>query len=88
MQFATLDYIVLLGYIIIIVGIGLFVSRRDKKRERNASDYFLANKGLVWWVNRCIIDCFKHFCRTVYRDGQAQVLRLDWGLHLMNGCQL
>jgi SSS family solute:Na+ symporter len=47
MQFATLDYIVLLGYILIIVGIGLFVSRRDKKRERNASDYFLANKGLT-----------------------------------------
>ena len=50
MQFATLDYIVLIGYILIIVGIGLFVSRRDKKRERNASDYFLANKGLTWWV--------------------------------------
>jgi len=50
MHFATLDYIVLLAYILIIISIGLFVSRRDKKRERNASDYFLANKGLTWWV--------------------------------------
>jgi solute:Na+ symporter, SSS family len=50
MQFATLDYLVLLVYILIIVTVGLLVSRRDKKRERNASDYFLANKGLTWWI--------------------------------------
>ncbi len=50
MHFNTLDYAVLFGYIILVISIGLFVSRRDKKVERKASDYFLANKGLTWWV--------------------------------------
>ena len=50
MHFNTIDYIVLFGYIILVISIGLLVSRRDKKVERKASDYFLANKGLTWWV--------------------------------------
>ncbi|MEI6695614.1 MAG: solute:sodium symporter family transporter [Bacteroidota bacterium] len=50
MHFNTIDYIVLFGYIVLVITIGLWVSRRDKKVERKASDYFLANKGLTWWV--------------------------------------
>ncbi|MEI8205154.1 MAG: sodium/sugar symporter [Bacteroidota bacterium] len=50
MQFNTIDYIVLFGYIALVISIGLFVSRRNKNVERKASDYFLANKGLTWWV--------------------------------------
>ena len=50
MFFNTLDYIVLFVYILVIISVGLLVSRKNKKKERNASDYFLANKGLTWWV--------------------------------------
>ena len=48
--FATLDYIVFVGYALIIVSIGLWVSRTKKGHERNAEDYFLAGKSLPWWA--------------------------------------
>lgn len=34
----------------LILGIGLWVSREKKGQKKNASDYFLAGKGLPWWV--------------------------------------
>lgn len=43
------DYIVFICYAILILGVGLFVSR-DKGKERNAEDYFLASKSLPWWA--------------------------------------
>jgi len=50
MEFSTVDYGVFLGYIIMIVSIGLWVSREKKDHERNAEDYFLASKSLPWWA--------------------------------------
>ena len=45
-QFA--DYLVFGIYALIIVAVGLWVSR--KKDERNSSDYFLAGRSLSWWA--------------------------------------
>lgn len=48
--FSALDTIVFILYGIIILGIGLWVSREKKGKQKNASDYFLASKSLPWWA--------------------------------------
>ena len=47
MNFATIDYIIFAGYAALILGIGLWVSR---KGEKTSEDYFLASKSLPWWA--------------------------------------
>jgi len=50
MNFSTVDYAVFLGYIGVIVFIGLWVSREKKGHVKNSEDYFLASKALPWWA--------------------------------------
>ena len=50
MGFATIDIIVFIGYCLLIVGIGIYVSRDKKGHEKSAEDYFLAGKSLPWWA--------------------------------------
>lgn len=47
---STLDYIVFVLYALIIVFIGLWVSRSKKGVQKTAQDYFLADKSLTWWA--------------------------------------
>ncbi len=49
-QFATIDWIVFLGYASIIVFTGLWVSRSKKGVQKTTSDYFLAGRSLPWWA--------------------------------------
>jgi SSS family solute:Na+ symporter len=49
-QFATIDWIVFIGYVIIIVFVGLWVSRKKEGEERTSQDYFLAGRSLPWWA--------------------------------------
>jgi len=49
-NFSFLDYLVFIVYAVVILGIGLWVSRSKKGHERNAEDYFLAGKSLPWWA--------------------------------------
>ncbi len=48
--FSTLDYIVFGAYCLLIIGMGLFMSREKKGHKKNAQDYFLASKSLPWWA--------------------------------------
>ncbi|MEA1875930.1 MAG: sodium/sugar symporter [Bacteroidota bacterium] len=48
--FSTLDYIIFAAYCLLIVFIGLFVSRNKKGQKKTAQDYFLASKSLPWWA--------------------------------------
>lgn len=48
--FETLDYIIFGLYAATILGIGLWVSRDKKGKQKNAEDYFLASKSLPWWA--------------------------------------
>lgn len=48
--FDTWDYIVFIAYAILILGVGLWVSRDKKGHQKNAEDYFLASKSLPWWA--------------------------------------
>lgn len=49
-DFATIDFIIFGVYAIVIIGVGLFVSRTKKGTEKTAEDYFLAGKSLPWWA--------------------------------------
>jgi SSS family solute:Na+ symporter len=49
-NFELLDYIIFGLYALIILGIGLWVSRDKKGKQKNAEDYFLASKSLPWWA--------------------------------------
>jgi len=40
------DYFVFVAYAILILGVGLWVSRDKKGHQKNAEDYFLASKSL------------------------------------------
>jgi len=48
--FGFWDYFVFVAYAILILGVGLWVSRDKKGHEKNAEDYFLASKSLPWWA--------------------------------------
>jgi SSS family solute:Na+ symporter len=50
MNFSVVDYVVFFGYIVGIVGLGLWVSREKKGHEKDSKDYFLAGKALPWWA--------------------------------------
>ncbi|WP_397445776.1 sodium/sugar symporter [Polaribacter sp. R77954] len=44
------DYVVFVAYAILILGVGLWVSRDKDGHQKNAEDYFLASKSLPWWA--------------------------------------
>lgn len=48
--FGFWDYVVFIAYAILILGVGLWVSRDKKGHQKNAEDYFLASKSLPWWA--------------------------------------
>ena len=48
--FALIDWIIFVVYAIVIVSMGLWVSRTKKGHEKTATDYFLANRSLTWWA--------------------------------------
>jgi SSS family solute:Na+ symporter len=50
MLLEPLDLAVFIGYCLLIVGMGIFVSREKKGHVKNSSDYFLASKALPWWA--------------------------------------
>lgn len=49
-HFEFLDYFIFVAYAILILGVGLWVSRDKKGHQKNAEDYFLASKSLPWWA--------------------------------------
>ena len=48
--FTTADYLVFALYIVILVSMGLFLSRNKKGEEKSSTDYFLAGNTLTWWA--------------------------------------
>ena len=49
-EFASIDWIVFIGYASIIVFTGLWVSRTKKGEDKTSQDYFLASRSLPWWA--------------------------------------
>jgi SSS family solute:Na+ symporter len=48
--FTVVDYAIFIGYAILIVGLGLWLSRTKKGEEKDSKDYFLAGGTLSWWA--------------------------------------
>lgn len=48
--FSTLDYIIFAVYGVMIISLGLWVSRSKKGVQKTAQEYFLADKSLPWWA--------------------------------------
>jgi len=49
-NFELLDYVIFICYALLILGVGLWVSRDKEGHQKNAEDYFLASKSLPWWA--------------------------------------
>lgn len=50
-NFSTIDYTIFIGYLLCIVGIGIWLSSRGKgDGQETTQDYFLASKSLPWWA--------------------------------------
>ena len=76
--FETIDFIILVVYIILLVSLGMFLSRGKDGKEKSASDYFLAGNTLTWWaVGASLIaanisaEQFIGMSGTGYADGIA-----------------
>ena len=50
MNISTIDIVVFSAYCLLILFIGLYVSREKKGKVKSAEDYFLAGKSLPWWA--------------------------------------
>lgn len=48
--FTTIDYAIFILYAVVIVGLGLWLSRRKDGQEEDSKDYFLAGGNLSWWA--------------------------------------
>lgn len=49
-NFSYFDLAIFAGYCLLIIGLGLFVSREKKGHIKDSEDYFLAGKSLPWWA--------------------------------------
>jgi len=47
---ATLDIAVFVVFILAVISLALWQSRSKTKKARDAQDYFLAGRGLSWWL--------------------------------------
>lgn len=50
MNFSTIDLTVFVGYILIMMGFGIYLSRKKGDEPETTQDYFLASKALPWWA--------------------------------------
>lgn len=46
MQLETLDLVTFVGFLVLVIGVSVYASRK----EDNEEDYFLAGRGLSWWL--------------------------------------
>jgi SSS family solute:Na+ symporter len=76
--FKAVDFIILIVYLVLLVSLGLFLSRDKGGKEKTANDYFLAGNSLTWWaVGASLIaanisaEQFIGMSGTGFRDGIA-----------------
>ena len=49
-SFEFWDYFIFGAYALMIIAVGLWVSRGKKGVQKTTEDYFLASKSLPWWA--------------------------------------
>jgi len=78
-SFHTLDYLALIGYLAVIVGIGAYFSRR----ENSTDDYFLAGRRVPWWA--AALSIFStHLSAVTFMGIPAAAFKADWVTILIN----
>ena len=50
MKFSTLDFIIFIGYALLVTVVAMYVSRTKKGTRKSSKEYFLADKSLPWWA--------------------------------------
>ena len=78
-SFHALDYLALIGYLGVIVGIGAYFSRR----ENTTDDYFLAGRRIPWWA--ASLSIFSTYLSAVtFMAIPAKAFAADWVTILIN----
>jgi SSS family solute:Na+ symporter len=78
-SFHALDYVALLAYLVVIVGIGVYFSRR----ENTTDDYFLAGRRIPWWA--AALSIFgTHLSAVTFMAIPAKAFTDDWVTILIN----
>ncbi len=78
-SFHMLDYLALIGYLVVIVGIGAYFSRR----ENTTDDYFLAGRRVPWWAASLSIFS-THLSAVTFMGIPAAAFKTDWVTILIN----
>lgn len=78
-SFHVLDYLALIGYLVVVVGIGVYFSRR----ENTTNDYFLAGRRVPWWA--ASLSIFSTYLSAVtFMAIPAKAFTADWVTILIN----
>ncbi len=84
MEFALLDQIIFAAYALMIISIGLWVSRGKGK---TSEDYFLASKSLPWWaIGTSLIAANISAEQFIGMSGSGFAIGLGDCLIRMDGC--
>jgi SSS family solute:Na+ symporter len=78
-SFQALDYLALVVYLVIIVGIGAYFS----KRENTTDDYFLAGRRVPWWAASLSIFS-THLSAVTFMGIPAAAFKTNWVTILIN----
>ena len=57
--FQTADYVIFVLYALMIVGLGLWLSRTKKGEEKDTKDYFLAGGTLLQMAEHLLLDLIR-----------------------------
>jgi SSS family solute:Na+ symporter len=75
----TIDYLALVGYMAIIVAVGVYFARREKTTE----DYFLAGRRIPWWA--ATLSIFSTYLSAItFMSIPAKAFATDWLTVLVN----
>lgn len=72
-SFGSLNYVVLFGYLLAMVGIGVYFARRNKDTD----DYFRGGKDVPWWAAGCSIFATMLSSLT-YTGVPSKAFAQDW----------
>ena len=53
--FEYIDFLIWTAYLILIISVSAYISKKRDGRDRTTKDYFLANNTLPWWVVGCTL---------------------------------
>ena len=78
-SFHWLDYVALAGYLVVLVWIGFYFSRREK----STADFFLAGRRVPWWA--AALSVFgTHLSAVTFMAIPAKAFAADWVTILVN----